>query len=372
MARKFLTQIDLAGLELLNARIQSLASAPTGLSTGDRGRTYSDSSNGRLYVWNGSAFELKSTDSDLLGGQNSAYHLSRTNHSGTQTASTISNFDTQVRTSRLDQMASATSPITIVDGSTATHAATKGQLDTAIASLVSGQTPKGAVRAAATSNINVASAPSTIDGLTAANGEIFLLTAQSTGSQGGPYVFNGAGSAMTRATNWDTSGEAVLGSYWVVQEGTKADSFAVLTNDTAITLGTTTPTFTFISGGASYVGGAGLTLTGSTFDVGAGTGISVAADTVAIDTVVVQRYVKGIVPTSTSGIFSVSGAVVTVNHALSNFAARPHVVYYTSPGGGNTQGDPLEVQYNNSDANNTVITFPSAPSSNQYYLMISG
>ena len=37
----------------------------------------------------------------------------RTNHTGTQTASTISNFDTQVRTSRLDQMATPTASVAL-------------------------------------------------------------------------------------------------------------------------------------------------------------------------------------------------------------------------------------------------------------------
>ena len=36
---------------------------------------------------------------------------SRANHTGTQLASTISNFDSQVRTSRLDQMAAPTAPV---------------------------------------------------------------------------------------------------------------------------------------------------------------------------------------------------------------------------------------------------------------------
>ena len=35
-------------------------------------------------------------ESRLLGGQNSAYHLDRTNHTGTQTVSTISDFDAEV------------------------------------------------------------------------------------------------------------------------------------------------------------------------------------------------------------------------------------------------------------------------------------
>ena len=39
--------------------------------------------------------------------------LARANHTGTQTASTISNFDTQVRTSRLDQMAAPTASVAL-------------------------------------------------------------------------------------------------------------------------------------------------------------------------------------------------------------------------------------------------------------------
>jgi hypothetical protein len=39
--------------------------------------------------------------------------LARANHTGTQTASTISNFDTQVRTSRLDQMAAPTASVSL-------------------------------------------------------------------------------------------------------------------------------------------------------------------------------------------------------------------------------------------------------------------
>jgi hypothetical protein len=375
MPRKFGTAIDLMAFELQNAKIHVLGSAPTGLGTGDKGLVYFNSTTNRLSYWNGSAWELKASDADLLGGQNSAHHLSRANHSGTQTASTVSDLAATVQAYRLDQFAAATSPITIVDGSSAAHAATKGQLDTALSSLASGQTLKGAVRAAATTNINIASAPATIDGLTAASGEVFLLTAQTTGTQNGPYVFNGTGSAMTRATNWDTSGEAVLGSYWIVMEGTHADTFGLLSNDTAITLGTTTPTFVFRgAAGATYSAGDGLTLTGTTFDVVGATngGITVNANDIQLDTAIAVRKVSGVIPTSTTGIYTVSGAAVTVNHALGNKAAQPHVVYHTSPGSGNTEGDPLEVQYNNPDTNNTVITLPAAPQSNQFFLALFG
>ena len=72
--------------------------------------------------------------------------LARANHTGTQLASTISNFDTQVRTSRLDQMAAPTTSVSlntnkltsVVDPTGAQDAATKNYVDTQVSSLVNG------------------------------------------------------------------------------------------------------------------------------------------------------------------------------------------------------------------------------------------
>ena len=72
--------------------------------------------------------------------------LPRANHTGTQTASTISDFDTQVRTSRLDQMAAPTSTLSVnsqkitnLDTPTASaDAANKGYVDTSISNLIGG------------------------------------------------------------------------------------------------------------------------------------------------------------------------------------------------------------------------------------------
>lgn len=194
---------------------------------------------------------------------NATADRSRANHTGTQTASTISNFDTQVRTSRLDQMTAPTGSVSfnaqlitgVLDPASAQDAATRNYVDTQVAGLVSGQIIKGSVRAVATSNIDIVSAPASIDGITATAGDVFLLAGQTTGTQNGPYVWAGTSTPMTRAPNWDTNGEAVLGSYWVVREGTHADKYALLTNDTPITLGTTTPTFTFIGASAGGVNG---------------------------------------------------------------------------------------------------------------------
>ena len=72
--------------------------------------------------------------------------LARANHTGTQAASTISDFDTQVRTSRLDQMAVPTAAVSVnsqkitnLDTPTASaDAANKGYVDTSISNLIGG------------------------------------------------------------------------------------------------------------------------------------------------------------------------------------------------------------------------------------------
>jgi hypothetical protein len=106
----------------------------------------------------------------------------RANHTGTQTASTISDFDTQVRTSRLDQMAAPTGSVSLnsqkitslATPTENTDASTKLYVDTKVADLVN-------------------SAPSTLDTL----GEI------ATAIEAGGTVYESfvlkAGSTMTGA-----------------------------------------------------------------------------------------------------------------------------------------------------------------------------
>ena len=72
--------------------------------------------------------------------------LARANHTGTQTASTISDFNTAVRTNRLDQMAAPTGAVSansqnitnLATPSISTDAATKGYVDTEINALIGG------------------------------------------------------------------------------------------------------------------------------------------------------------------------------------------------------------------------------------------
>jgi hypothetical protein len=70
----------------------------------------------------------------------------RANHTGTQTASTVSDFDTQVRTSRLDQMAAPTASVAmnaqkitgVADPTLAQDASTKAYVDAQVNALVDG------------------------------------------------------------------------------------------------------------------------------------------------------------------------------------------------------------------------------------------
>jgi hypothetical protein len=211
-------------------------------------------------VADGSAATDVASTNQVTNAQNFA--ISRANHTGTQLASTVSNFDTQVRTSRLDQMAVPTASVAfgsqkitgLLDPTNPQEGATKAYVDAQTAAITSGLILKGSVRAATSVNVSVTSAPATIDGITPTNGDVFLLMGNTTASENGPRVWTAAGAAMARASNWNTSALAVLGSFWDVREGTNADTFALLTNDTAITLDTTSLTFV-IRGSTSAVTG---------------------------------------------------------------------------------------------------------------------
>ncbi len=100
-----------------------------------------------------------------------------------------------------------------------------------------------AVRLGSTANVNIASAPSTIDSVSLVSLDRVLLKDQSTASQNGLYQFNGAGSAMTRTTDFNTWAQ-VPGTVVIVEEGTvNADKAFLCTSNTGGTIGSTAITF---------------------------------------------------------------------------------------------------------------------------------
>jgi hypothetical protein len=123
---------------------------------------------------------------------------------------------------------------------------------------------KGAARAASTANITIATPGAAIDGVTLVSGDLVLLKDQTTASENGLYVFNGAAAALTRATSSDTSAEVLAGMSVFISEGTVNDNRTYqLTTNNPITLGTTALAFTQTGGTSSTTsianGGTGAT-----------------------------------------------------------------------------------------------------------------
>jgi hypothetical protein len=97
-------------------------------------------------IVNGTIVAADIADGTITAAKLTADPFARANHTGTQTASTISDFDTQVRTSRLDQMAAPTGSVSLnsqkitslatptADG----DASTKAYVDTQINNLIDG------------------------------------------------------------------------------------------------------------------------------------------------------------------------------------------------------------------------------------------
>jgi phage-related tail fiber protein len=226
------------------------------------------------------------SNASLLQNQNGAHYLARGNHSGTQAASTISDFDTQVRTNRLNQLTAPNADVSMASfkltnlatPTLATDAATKAYAD----SIAQGLDVKESVRVASTANIANLNSVTTLDGVTLATGNRVLVKNQTTGANNGIYTW--AANALTRATDADTSAKVTAGMFTFVEEGTtQADTGWVLTTNNPITLGTTALTFAQFSGSGEILAGDGLTKTGNTIDVvGTTNRISVAADSIDI------------------------------------------------------------------------------------------
>lgn len=126
----------------------------------------------------------------------------------------------------------------LVDGSSAQDAATVAQLNAA----VEGINWKDSVRVASTANINLASPGASIDGITMATNDRFLAKDQSTASQNGIYIWNGAATPATRSLDMDVAAEVEQATV-TVEEGTSAGSTFRQTA-VNVTLGTTSLAWT--------------------------------------------------------------------------------------------------------------------------------
>lgn len=374
MARRFATDVDILGFSLLNAMLHPVSADPGGLGTSDKGRVWFNSTDNKLKVWNGTT-AIDFTD--------------LANSTGNLTASRISDFDTQVRTNRLDQMADPTASVSLnnqritalADGVAGTDAASYGQ----VLALINNRSFKDPVLAATQVNITSleGGAPNEVDGVTLSANDRVLVKSQSTGELNGIYtvdtVGTGANGTWTRATDADSTGELPPGAVLSVEEGDESgDKLFMLATNGPITVGTTPLVFSpyGASSGEIGVAGAGLTKTGSTYDVGAGsTGtITVGADSVDVDVSRVPRKWVGAIPDSSGTVdglsITVAGAQVTFNHGSNNRVASVVVRAGTTPASGFTTGEVVEMTDVTVDSSNVRITLPAAPSADNWEFMV--
>lgn len=190
----------------------------------------------------------------------------------------VSDFDTGVQQNRLDQLAA---PIASVDlnnqkitnlatPQSANDATNKAYVDNA----VSGLTWKESAHLLAASNIALTGTDGTLvidghDALTSADvGYRILLTGQTITSQNGIYEYTESSGTYTlvRSTDADTYQE-LIGASILIKEGTLYAGTGWVQSSHYLT-DFTGQTWVQFSGGAAYSAGAGLTISGTTFNVG--------------------------------------------------------------------------------------------------------
>jgi hypothetical protein len=225
--------------------------------------------------------------------------------------------------------------LAVASPSASTDAVNKAYVDDNLAGL----RWKAPVVAATTANGTLASAyanGATLDGVTLATGDRILLKDQTAPAENGIYVVAASG-APTRATDADSTAELNAATVFVLGGTVNADK-AFTQTATVTTVGTTGQTWVQFGGGATYsADGQGIELSSTTFSleldgtslsksgsglrigsaaaaagltessgllsVGAGTGITVNANDVAVDTsVVARKYSASIGDGSTTAI----------------------------------------------------------------------
>ena len=150
--------------------------------------------------------------------------------------------------------------------SSGSDASTKTYTD----NLIAGLKTRVICRVATTANVDLTADlqnSDTLDGVTLATNDKVLVKNQSTASQNGIYKVVASGTA-SRDTDFDTAGE-MAGQMVIIQEGsTNADTIWLNTNDSNMSLGSTSVSFTKVTpSNSGTVTSAGLTQSASEFTI---------------------------------------------------------------------------------------------------------
>ena len=215
----------------------------------------------------------------------------------------ISDFDTGVRTNRLDQMAAPTASVSLnsqtitnlSDPVNASDAATKSFVE----ATSQGLDVKDSCVAATTANITISTALNngdTLDGVTLSTNDRVLVKNQSTASENGIYV---VGSSPARASDLAAGADAA-GFFTFVEQGTvNADNgFVCTSNKGSAVVGTNNLTIAQFSGAGQITAGDGLDKSGNTLsvDLKANGGLVIESTEIAID--LAASSITGTLPVS--------------------------------------------------------------------------
>jgi hypothetical protein len=227
-------------------------------------------------------------------------------------------------------------------------------------SAVEGLAWKDSARVGTQSNINLASPGATIDGVTMASQDRVLVRNQSTQSQNGIYVWNGASTAMTRSLDASTFAE-IEQAIITVEEGTDAGTTWRQTqiNGTIDVSNVIFSSFAAAAPAASETT-AGIAELATQAEVDAGT------DDLRIVTPLKLATWSGRLRKVSTSIGDGSATSYVVTHNLNT----RDVIIRVFPNSG--EYDDVEVDVQRTSTTTATLVFATAPASNAYRVVVLG
>lgn len=227
-------------------------------------------------------------------------------------------------------------------------------------SAVEGLAWKDSARVATQSNINLSSPGATIDGITMASQDRVLVRNQSTQSQNGIYVWNGAATALTRSLDASTFAEleqAII----TVEEGTDAGTTWRQTQINGV-IDTNNVIFSSFAAAAPAASEttAGIAEIATQAEVDAGT------DDARIITPLKLATWSGRIRKYAASFGDGSATSYVITH---NFNTRD-VTVVVFPNSGTF--DNVEVDVGRTSVNAVTLVFATAPASNAYRVVVIG
>lgn len=317
-----------------------------------------------------------------------------TTNSGTQT---LTNKTLGSGTALSANLNAGTNKITNLGSPTnSTDAATKAYVD----AVSEGLHVHEAARVYVGTNITISTAleaGDVVDGVTLASGMRVLVNGQTTKSENGIYVVQSSGGPI-RALDFDTAIEVASGDFIFVSSGDNYANTGWVQTKSPATIGTDEISFTQFSGAGTYTAGSGLTLTGTVFSadvtptsgnaslintggaievkVNTADGLEVTGNGLGINNGTGLTFSAGALVFDTANGYGVrklafsvgngSATSYTVNHALATRDVTVQLFDNASPYA------QVEADVEHTDSNNLTIKFATAPTSDQYRVVVVG